>query len=63
MPTTWPPRSSSGPPELPGLTAASNWMRPVQHAVGARAGGTCGRGRTMTPLLMRADRPNGWPTT
>ena len=28
MPTTWPARLSSGPPELPGLTAASNWMRP-----------------------------------
>ena len=28
MPTTWPLRLSSGPPELPGLTAASNWMRP-----------------------------------
>src|SRR5262245_8996841 len=25
---TGPPRLSSGPPELPGLTAASNWMRP-----------------------------------
>ena len=27
MPTTWPALLSSGPPELPGLTAASNWMR------------------------------------
>ena len=27
MPTTWPPASSSGPPELPGLIAASVWMR------------------------------------
>ena len=29
MPTTWPSRLSSGPPELPGLTAASNWIRPL----------------------------------
>ena len=29
MPTTRPRLSSSGPPELPGLTAASNWMSPV----------------------------------
>ena len=28
MPTTWPSRLSSGPPELPGLTAASTWIRP-----------------------------------
>ena len=27
MPTTWPALLSSGPPELPGLTAASIWMR------------------------------------
>jgi len=29
MPTTRPFRSSSGPPEFPGLTAASTWIRPV----------------------------------
>ena len=28
MPSTRPSRSTSGPPELPGLTAASIWMRP-----------------------------------
>ena len=28
MPTTWPCRFSNGPPELPGLTAASNWISP-----------------------------------
>ena len=27
MPMTWPPESSSGPPELPGLMAASVWIR------------------------------------
>ncbi len=30
MPITWPSRLSSGPPELPGLTAASIWIKPVQ---------------------------------
>ena len=34
MPTTRPSRSSSGPPELPGLTAASTWMRPVCTLLG-----------------------------
>jgi hypothetical protein len=29
MPMTLPPASSSGPPELPGLIAASVWMRLV----------------------------------
>ena len=33
MPMTWPSRLSSGPPLLPGFTAASNWMRPVEVAV------------------------------
>ncbi len=28
MPTTWPAAFTSGPPELPGLMAASVWMRP-----------------------------------
>jgi len=26
MPMTWPAMSTSGPPELPGLMAASVWM-------------------------------------
>lgn len=26
MPTTWPSPFSSGPPELPGLMGASNWI-------------------------------------
>ena len=26
-PTTWPPMSTSGPPEFPGFTAASVWMK------------------------------------
>ena len=34
MPTTRPPMSTSGPPELPGFTAASNWIMSVQHLAG-----------------------------
>ena len=29
MPTTWPSIVTSGPPLLPGLAAASNWIRLV----------------------------------
>ena len=29
MPMTWPSASTSGPPELPGLTAASVWIASV----------------------------------
>ena len=38
MPMTWPAMSTSGPPELPGLMAASVWMKLlelVELAVGA----------------------------
>ena len=37
MPATCPRSLISGPPELPGLTAASNWMSP-EMSLGARAG-------------------------
>jgi hypothetical protein len=30
IPTVWPLALTSGPPELPGFTAASNWMSPVR---------------------------------
>ena len=33
MPMTLPPASSSGPPELPGLIAASVWMRLVSDSL------------------------------
>ena len=33
MPMTFPPASSSGPPELPGLIAASVWMRFVSDSL------------------------------
>ena len=32
MPITFPPASSSGPPELPGLIAASVWIRLVSDS-------------------------------
>src|SRR6266536_1111339 len=32
MPTVCPPPLSNGPPELPGFTAASNWMSPARWA-------------------------------
>src|SRR5437660_9042730 len=31
MPITWPPASTSGPPEFPGLIGASVWMRLVSR--------------------------------
>ena len=33
MPITFPPASSSGPPELPGLIAASVWIRLVSDSL------------------------------
>ena len=52
MPMTAPEASSSGPPLLPGLIAASVWMRPVS-LVGARSTrrrpSRRGRGRTRCP--------------
>ena len=49
MPMTWPFPSTSGPPELPGLIAASVWMAPMSSppaAAGlARAHRRYGRGR------------------
>ena len=49
IPTTWPSRLTSGPPELPGLTAASTWIRPLMTGAAVRASGTTGRGRTRRP--------------
>jgi hypothetical protein len=37
MPMTMPRLSSSGPPELPGFTAASNWMSPLRLPVSVSA--------------------------
>jgi hypothetical protein len=60
MPTTWPSRLSSGPPELPGLTAASTWIRPVRvcplGSVNDRPSAET------TPELIESASPNGLPT-
>ena len=58
MPITRPWASSSGPPELPGLTDASNWMSPenVPWSVSAV------RSRPdMTPADTLSVRPSGLP--
>ena len=47
MPTSSPRASTSGPPELPGLMAASVWMNPP----GLRASSEYGLGR-LTALTM-----------
>ena len=38
MPTTWPAMSTSGPPELPGLMAASVWMKLLELVLGNAVG-------------------------
>src|SRR3954468_1623602 len=62
MPITRPSRSSRGPPELPGLTAASIWMRPSMGL--PPVGGLNDRSRPeMTPDVIDPASPNGLPTT
>ncbi len=58
MPTTTPPASSSGPPELPGLTDASNWMSPENVPSAVRA--VRSRPET-TPTDTLSVRPIGFP--
>ena len=43
MPTTWPAALTSGPPELPGLMAASVWMRPWSSTPSAARSRSLGR--------------------
>jgi hypothetical protein len=67
MPTTAPSASTSGPPEFPGLIAASVWTRPSKMPSGP------GRLRSMaltTPRLTERSNRSGlpiattsWPTT
>jgi hypothetical protein len=61
MPITWPLRLRSGPPELPGFTAASNWiMPPMDFPLES------GKERLrpeMTPVVIDPTRPRGWPIT
>ena len=62
MPTTWPARLTSGPPELPGFTAASTWIKPVSS--GPLLGSWKERSRAETiPELMEPVRPKGLPRT
>src|SRR6476620_6983706 len=64
-PTTLPPRSSSGPPELPGLIAASVWtMSGMEYdcplAVAPPSASSRPRPETM-PVLIEQASPNGLP--
>src|ERR1035437_1095430 len=62
MPITWPSRLTSGPPELPGLTAASTWIRPCSS--GPLLGSWNDRfSPETTPTLIELDIPNGLPMT
>ena len=54
MPTTSPSAVTSGPPELPGLAAASNWIRLVSSAC-PRANGTRAAARDHAGGHRRAD--------
>ena len=57
-PTTCPPMSTSGPPEFPGFTAASVWMK-------SNPGAAAWRGapfRLTMPSDTVCSSPKGWPS-
>ena len=58
MPMTWPSRFSSGPPELPGFTAASNWIKPSIFT-SLPVGLNVRSNPEMTPALIEPARPSG----
>ena len=59
MPTTWPPELSSGPPELPGLSAASVW---ITRSIGEPSRPWIVRSVAETiPLVSVCARPKGEP--
>src|SRR5690625_3064028 len=61
MPMTSPRASNSGPPELPGLTAASTWIALVTTD-SVRLWVTTGRSRAeMIPVVAVESRPSGLP--
>ncbi|MCY1221855.1 hypothetical protein D9M72_339270 [compost metagenome] len=61
MPTTSPSMFTSGPPELPGLAAASNWMSLSRLCL--RSGETNWRSSPeTTPADTDGPMPNGKPT-
>ena len=63
MPMTWPFMSSSGPPELPGLIAASVWIALMKDWSSASPPGVTGRFRALTmPVVTVLSRPSGAPT-
>ena len=58
MPMTSPEELSSGPPELPGLMAASVWMA---SSMGAPSAFLMERMELMMPRVMVPLRPKGLP--
>ena len=58
-PITRPALSSSGPPELPGLMAASVWMTPLISR--PEAAGRRRPSALMMPEVIERPRPNGLP--
>ena len=61
MPTTSPSAVTSGPPELPGFAAASNWIRLVRMRLPS-ASGTRASARRSRPADTDGPMPNGKPT-
>ena len=60
MPITSPSIEISGPPELPGFTAASNWIRPVITCLPCGERKLRSRPET-TPAEVDGPMPNGKP--
>ena len=61
MPTTSPSMVTSGPPELPGLAAASNWIRLLISCLPSGERNERFRPETM-PAEADGPMPNGKPT-
>src|SRR2546427_6119759 len=60
MPISRPLESSSGPPELPGLIAASVWIMCSRAPLPSSWGSARSRAETM-PVVSDQSRPNGLP--
>jgi len=59
MPTSLPELSSSGPPELPGLIAASVWITPSIRV--PASDGISRPSALTTPVVSVRSSPNGFP--
>ena len=59
IPTTAPCASTSGPPELPGFTAASVWTSP--SSTSPRAAGRFRCSAETTPVVTDRSKPSGFP--